>query len=451
VLIAGCLAASLATIRLRRLRSAEIGLGAGLLALVAQNLVDFSLELPGLATTAAIAFGCLLARAEEPAKLPLPSLKRCLPWSAGFAVAATLAAIPWFTLRNRENLRAALEEMLRANPAAVRQALPAAFRGYPHEPAFVMLGAAGAVYSGTPDAGRWLNLAMSVAPHWAGPHVLAAQALEQRGATLQAAIEYGLAIAREISPALYLACELVKRDPRAEVALTVAADLPADLKQRCLEHLLTCLPARSHLDESEALVRETLASFPRSENAQIAFVRIAEQRRDPALAVARAEAMVQVLSDSPRAVAALGSTLLGAGQPERALALVDRLNPRLRNEARILDLEAQLCSKLGLTDRFSRVTERRLALYGKSASSRAQIHRGACRLLLQSGSALAALGHAQEAYDLTGDPNDLELLHDVALRTGELSIALRTASELCQLHHKDGAYCRQGRRSAQVP
>ena len=39
--------------------------------------------------------------------------------------------------------------------------------------------------------GRWLNLAMQVAPGWAGPHLAAGQLLEQRGAVDQAALELG--------------------------------------------------------------------------------------------------------------------------------------------------------------------------------------------------------------------------------------------------------------------
>src|SRR4051812_29253530 len=91
--------------RTRPKRRLEFAMLCGLLALGVQNLVDFSLELAGVACTAAIGLGAYLAREPDFEGLRLPNLRKCLLPSAVAAATLLLAAVPWLTWKSRETLQ----------------------------------------------------------------------------------------------------------------------------------------------------------------------------------------------------------------------------------------------------------------------------------------------------------------------------------------------------------
>ncbi len=437
ILLAVALAISLGRWWLRNPRTGELALGCGVIALGLQNLVDFSLELPGVAVVASIALGA----ASNGRGIALPPV---LTWSArsgmqlgaALAALATMAAAPWLTVWDRSTLARSLERAAEDEPAAVASMLPSAFRGYPLEPAFVTSATWAAAKVRAASTGRWLNLAMEVAPGWAGPHLVAGQLLEARGAVSQAALELGMALARARALAAPHACGLLQRHPDPELALAMTEEVASD-KQQLLEFLVHCLPQGS--SARLTLARELLERYPSSILGQRLLVADAERQGEGERALELARAMRAREPSSPEALATLAQLLLARKEPEQALGVLEAFpGPRT---GQLLSLERDAALALGDRDRFQRVLEKDLQLHGKSAKARAGIHRGAASKLARSGDFMAALPHAQAAYDLTNDPSELEQVHLIAIRAGMLPVALRTASQLCQLRHREQKYC----------
>jgi len=123
------------------------------------------------------------------------------------------------------------------------------------------------------------------------------------------------------------------------------------------------------------------------------------------------------------------------------LRLADRLPDEQAREKGALMTVARAASVTHDETRLQLSIARLLGLHGTTALERAAIHRFAYErytALEQLGTALA---HAQAAYDSDGEPNSAEILHKAALKAGVLSVALRTASVLCQVRHHGDAYC----------
>jgi hypothetical protein len=422
--------------------SLEIALACGLMALGAQNLLDFSLELPGVAAVAAIALGCLtgVRRSTRSRSRGLPAAAITTRVAAGLAALATVVSVPWMTSKDRTNLARRLEATLASRPQDLPAILPTAFSGYPLDANFITLAAWGAARVTAPNTGRWLNLAMQIAPGWAGPHLAAGQLLEQRGAVVQAAMELGIAAECEMHPAVNYACGLLARNPSASVAREVVAQL-SDRRLEMLETLISCIPVQSHHDEVEALATEGLTSFPRSEVLHRKLVQVAQHLKDNDLALARAQAMLKVMPDSSKAISVLGRVMLDRQEGESVLQLVDRQSPQLRASKDVLELEASAALATGQKERFQAALERTLTLFGRTSRARAEIHLAASHKLTTSGMFLDSMRHAQAAYDMTGKPAELEVLHSAAIRAGAAPVALRTASELCQVRHRGQKYC----------
>jgi hypothetical protein len=445
------LAMSVARWSWRRAPSTEVALGCGLFALGAHNLVDFSLELPGLACTAAIACGCFLARERPRQGASGFSLGQANQVLATVAVAAALFTLPWLTVWSQEGFRARIEQAQQQHPEEVPDLLRAALRTYPLEPAFVVLGAQAAAYGNRPNVGKWLNLAMRVAPGWAGPHLLAAHVLERRGALSQAALELSLAALAEPWPATQHACDFVRRHPDADLAWTAANPTSGDERLASLEYLAGCLATKASPEQVEQFAERILQDYPESVSAHIHSITAGRRREGPELALSRARRMVEALPHNAEAHARFGQELLAAGRTEEVVRLVDAVPPALRNEPSILWLEASAAARLGQRERVDQVVERLLTRHGRTASARADLHRKFASLRKTQGNLLGALSHAQTAYDLSNRPEDLEQVHKYALEAGAAAVALRTASELCQLRHGGDSYCRRGASQTDSP
>ena len=193
---------------IRAMRSRRLMVAAGAVSLAAwaaHDLVDFSLELAGVAVVAAFLGGAVISSpSKKSAKTPVtPSAQ---VWGLGAALTglALWAALSDPGTGHRSAHLLALEASqweLGRNPVALQSEL----RRHPLDPGLTLLGAWQALRSRRPDAARWLNRAMLLAPQWAAPHVLSAHWLNSIGARGQAALEVRQAETRRPGSAVAVA------------------------------------------------------------------------------------------------------------------------------------------------------------------------------------------------------------------------------------------------------
>lgn len=193
----------------RRLAWAELGLCAGLGALLLHNLVDFGLELPGVSVPAVVALGVLVGRAFRHkgahGHAPGPQVHGHGTWRspqlAGASLAAAAAALLAVPAAGRllsldkARLRKALRD---GEVAAAERLYQEAARRHPADAQVALLGAQAAQLAGQPvsEVLRRSNRALLLHPADAQAHRIAAHILSAMGRRGQAALELRLAFAR---------------------------------------------------------------------------------------------------------------------------------------------------------------------------------------------------------------------------------------------------------------
>lgn len=236
----------------------EIGAAAALLALAIQNLVDFSLELWGVALPAAVALGALAAPQARGLERGPPRV--ALSAAAVAAGALAVAALLWAAPRTAEVEGDRLLRLSRGAPlAAVLAEARDVLRRHPADwlPSLV---AARAIHERAPgrmrEALAWVNRALLAAPTASRPHALAAAILASAGAGGQARLEARLALSgRRYNAVPDDVTELAARIARGLPELLEAT--PEDAAPRvALAHKLRALGRR---EEAMALARHEQA------------------------------------------------------------------------------------------------------------------------------------------------------------------------------------------------
>ncbi|MGB8223005.1 MAG: O-antigen ligase family protein [Polyangiales bacterium] len=225
--------------RLRR-SYAHLGGLAGLVAIGAQQFVDFSLELLGVAVVASATLGAVADSVRVPRGVSLRKL--CFLVSCASLVGAALALSfhgrDVFTLEMRA--RAALEQ---DDHQEARELVRSGLWAHPSEPIFALIGAEVAVREGDPAAGRWINRAQALAPLWSAPHLLAARWLFSMGELDQALIEIREAEALRPGSARSTICSLLldRQDP----AIALRASPAGTSGAMFLDRAAPCVPLQS--------------------------------------------------------------------------------------------------------------------------------------------------------------------------------------------------------------
>lgn len=442
-------------IKLRLKQRADRALACGVFALILQNLVDFSLELAGVASVAAVALGVLVSR-ERPTlrhdwfqqRLRARSV---LVGAAAAAVMSVVVSAPWLTVYAHTGVQQKIAaEIAGSEPAAqVRGQLSDAFAYYPLDPAFLVLGSALAVRDAAPDAPRWLNLAFASADGWAAPHLQSAVFLERRGNLDQAAIEYGLAV--ELDASLQGAsCEFLKRHPSPALTWTITRP-GAPSEQVLRESMVDCLIQDHHWASASKALEPLLERYPTSEYGNRRSVLAAANLGEPQLALQRARSMVRKLPRSAVAHSTLMEVLLQQTAPTEALQIAAEAPVLIRESQAVLVQEARAAAMMRDEGRLVQVLDLLLARYGTAREARSGLLVFASQQFSVAGNHLAALSRAQGAYALSGDPALLELAHDAAIKAGLLSAALRTAAELCNVGHRGRVFCGQKGPAGPIP
>lgn len=303
---------------------------AGLVGLALQNLVDYSLELPGLAMPAALALGALLIPRRRSAERVQPLSKATLLGLAACLTIAGLASANF--IYSHEPLRA-------LNTMASEQALPGRdeqlelLDAHPRS-AGVALGIAHFYRIYAPDlAAPQLNRALELAPHWSRTHLELASWLLDQSRPSQAAIHLREAAAIDHRAIRELACDFIERDALEEV---VEAAPSSVYEARYFDALLRC--AQGDAERSVALEALILARSPEHLEANLRMLQRScrdHETRDEG--AARLRELSRVHQRDPRPALALLSCLKIAGAEKdaekEAKAIVARM-PYTRERVR---------------------------------------------------------------------------------------------------------------------
>ncbi|HET9953461.1 MAG TPA: hypothetical protein VFQ61_03095 [Polyangiaceae bacterium] len=182
------------------------GVCAGVFALLAQNLADFSLEVPAVGYAVALALGgCWGEYRSRRGIKPIPQRAALgLAWGVGAMGAALVILVVGSQARSASRARPALHDVYRdanLSDGPARQALQTRIRAdirmYPADPYFPRLMALVAYRSASENPLPWINRALELAMSSGRTHLLLARMLLTYGRLEQALLELRLAAEAE--------------------------------------------------------------------------------------------------------------------------------------------------------------------------------------------------------------------------------------------------------------
>ena len=363
----------------------EAGVCIALFALVAQNMVDFSLEMPGIVVVASALLGTLslpdtIVSADE------NTLRRRFVFPVVFLVALLLFApgvIHNDVQRQTDRLSALLAS---TDKNAFDASLMEALSSHPLEPAFSVL--AGTFYGRNKHASAplWLSFAMERAPGWASPHAVTAELLMANGHLDQALVEIREAESRQAASAKDLVCAMLKANPRMN-SLTRSAPPPPG-KASFYDRATSCPGLTSaFLEEIDAAL---IAIEPAHANATLRQVRRAVSRKDFDNAGKWASRALEAHPSNASLYRELAEVHLAAGQPKLASDAIHNAESLGLTSRTLLETKAEVLVALKQTDKM-RATLMRLR--GRSSGDRVALARA--RTL--EGKLEAQLGHVERA------------------------------------------------------
>ena len=412
-----------------RLRATEDPLVAStciaVVALVLQNLVDFSLEMAGIAVVVASLLGAVLPVAHSKSSKGEWRLV-----TAVFVVFAALFAAlgPRVSTGDTQTI---VDQLTRAIAADREQEFRATLgRGlalHPAEPAFALLAATYAGTKGHHDAPKWLHIVMQEAPGWSAPHVVAAQWLLARGQLDQALLEIREAERRHPGSATTELCTALGRSPTMEHLDRAAPEAP--LRTAYLDRATTCpgLPPelRAKIDAAILELEPARATTVLRQARRLASEgRVAEAR----------SMMKQALEQDPTNIdlwVAIMQEYLRAGDAEGAESLLRAAKAKGLEGRALVETQARIEAAQNQVDEM-RITLTRLR--GQARGDATLI----ARAFLLEGQLEADLGHVDEALAAYGAADlvqpqtpALEYAAQLALQSGRRSYALGLYKTLC--------------------
>jgi hypothetical protein len=416
--------------RLRR-GNAHLGGLAGLVGIGTQNLVDFSLEIVGVAVVAAAVLGAVSDSVRV--RFDLPLRKLCfaagLSCFAGAVLGASLHGGDVFTLERR-----ALDALEREDHDEVRELVRRGLALHHSEPIFALVGAEVAVREGDANAGRWINRAQGLAPLWSAPHLLAARWLFSLGETDQALIEIREAEALLPGSARTTICDLLRERRDPAIALRAAPEGLAGAM--LLDRAAQCLPLRSQvaveLDEAARKLDPDLIG-PAARQARRL---IASKQSREATALLGSLPTLDV-----RARRILAEAYLSAGDPEAAAQAIAPELGRREAPSGVLRTAASIYLALGDEEELRAVAARLRGQTRGKVKALAEVE------LFLGGlyEADARYAHALKAYEDSNRALEsreaMVAIARVAEAMGNRERALLTYKRLCRADGNEGAAC----------
>ncbi len=416
---------------------ARLGAAGGLIAIIVHDLVDFALEMSGVAVVAAALLAIVIAPLRSSRSRPPREVRAwAAAAAAGGAALLAVASVGWriddesaFALQTRLTLL-----IRQGDRREFRECLRHAVRLHPAEPAFLLLGGAEATRHGDPRALAWLNRAMVRAPAWSSPHLETARYLASRGRATQAFLELRAAEERRAGSGTALAAQILEQRPEATGELVRISGTDA-VGREFLNQVARGLPlqheagigidahlARDGVPAARARqARRALAA--RDPQRALAVLEPVRDPRDATIQLLRAEAMIE-LGQPERAVQVLEGALRSTERPEAVLAL------RARAQAAAGDAEAMRAT----------MEEIRARAGGRASGlAAAWVMQG--RHEDQLGNHGAALAAFHQADRLAPESSGLTSAAAMLERMGDLGRAERTYAELCRRTGPESPAC----------
>jgi len=299
-----------------RLEPSQQAAACGVVAVVAHEIGDFALELPGVAFPAVVALGVAVAKTRD---VPDPSRSDAwrfgVTWTTAGLVAFTgaLAGGLWALPRTLEvDGRRAREAVEKKSPTAHSQ-IVAAIRRHPADYYLELLAGIDAIERKDGGAGRHLNRAQRLHPAEPRAHLVTARWLASTGRRSQAALEYRMAHERGASAS------------HAEIVKAVGVGhLPDAVPQTGtdLMNVGTFLLRQGHLGEAREVSRHAV-DVSGSEGLNRERVVLALESRSPGFIEEAAQSLLSVASE-PTAYVAAAEALSKAGSPVASDEAVDK-------------------------------------------------------------------------------------------------------------------------------
>jgi tetratricopeptide (TPR) repeat protein len=415
-------------------------------ALGAQNLVDFSLEMTGVAVVAATALGAAVGQPRTESsrvgtvRLPLAGFVRAC--AVGAALVVALAG-PFVQAWSSETLvTRARRALADGRTEAVRSSVVTGARMQPAEPALPLLGAAAAARTRDPATGPLLNRAMELAPEWAAPHLLAADVLRAAGRAGQAWLEVRQAASRSPGEAAAWVCRLLRAGGQAE---SIEASVPSDPAAAVafLQTAARCADPRSEASRTiDSLLTERGADA-RGRRLRAMRRALAANRPDDAIAAMRT---VSERDRTVEEVSLLAEALLRSGAAAEALELADVAVARWPGDRTLHERRARIATALGRADLMRSAVD---ALRDLSAGDPRRLA-GTLRLHAQLEASLGnharAVTALEQAQRISDDPETLRLLARTAERAGQRRRAAQIWHRLCGDEGPSSAACAESER-----
>ena len=400
-----------------RSRQPEVVAASVALAVLAlHNLVDFSLEMPGVVVVAAALLGGL---ATTSAKVSRDTRRRRAAGAVLVVALAVTVVLGADVPANRpENLVMRLDGASRSSTEEIAGDVA---RDHPLDPALALwVGHAYARHGDLRTFG-WLNRAMQLAPEWPSAHVLAADGLERMGAVRQSLLEVREAETRKAGSAAEIACRLVAR---ASPELVI--ELAPSTASAYLERLSRCAPAdRMALVDAEALTQgvEDAALHVRTGRRAL---RVDPPSLDAAeTAATRAR---ELAPDDPAVTTFAAEVAWQKDGPERALQMLGTEDATTE----MIQLRARLAALVGNEVQKERDLGELLRRAAGRTDGLARVWAFRGRIEEEAGNDGAALTAYERAHQLNSSNNRyLQNVARAADRTGNRQRAVTARRRLC--------------------
>ncbi len=426
--------------------SSQLGALASVVSFAVHDQFDFALELVGIAMVAAGVLGCALAPAGESRRRSgdLPKGRRASPgyFAAPALAVASVVALPVVDLSVPELERTVVAQADAQRWGDLAATCRQAMELHPAEPVFPMMLGYSAVAQDRPDALRWLNRAMRLAPAWYEPHRLAAEWLAGRGAIEQAWLEVRQVRRIQRDRAPVTACVVARRHGAAEPALRVFID-DLDLLDAIVQCPAIEGSARATLDAALAR-RGVPASLVRRARAEL-------EAGHPVEALATLDAIPASRVDEA-ALLVRSDVLLATGQGAAAVDLLAaraETSPTVALLEQLARVQARTEDGEGMRRSVQRVADHQELTPSGLARNRMLL----AELEGVVGSPPRAVRALEEAYRLDPDCGALERLVPLAESLGETRRARLARLELCRRDGPESEWCtaRTGERIGVLP
>lgn len=434
--------------RALRERKSPIHLGAlaGLIAIALQNLLDFSLELSGIALPAAVCLGAALPRTS-----PGQSWMGRLPSLVQGSVSALALGIPTIWLVGPDAVRNDLRHARAALNAAfwVRdvqtfwRVFESSVMAHPADAELAGIASAELVLENNARAPYWLNHALALTPGWEVPHLWAAHWLFARNRLDQGLAE--LQSAAEIEPgrASIVFCNWIGMAPASDTALRAAPEGPHRVD--FLNLSANCLPA----PEAQKVDQVILNHDPRHFGARLRRARQALVEHDLSSAKHHSKVLQQVKPRSAAPYLIQAMALQTEGRAAEAVQMLERMQDRVDERSELLAGLARAQATAGDA----------LAMRGTVALLRADAAANRDKLVaavlvlhseeLRLGNHQRALSAIRDAHRLSSNPAHLAAAARLAAQLGDVEFALKSWQELCRSNPRDMESCRASQALAQ--